>query len=230
VARGSRSLWCTGVASRGALLLLGRLAGLALPASSKFLVDEVITRRNVEILGPLALAIVAATLVQAGMSLLLSRLLGLTAQRAIHDLRRDLQHQVVRLPIAFFDSTKTGVLIARIMSDPDALRNLLGTGLIQLAGSLLTAALAFAVLLWLNWRLTAMIVVLLGAFAALMVYAFNIIRPLFQQRAEISSQVVGRLAESLDGIRVVKAYRAEAHGRGVFGAGLERLFASVARG
>ncbi len=212
-----------------ALLLVGRIAGLSLPASSKYLVDEVIAKRHGELLGWLAAAIVLATMVQAGTSLVLSRIVGLAAQRAIMDVRHDLQGKVLRLPVAFFDSTKSGVLISRIMTDPDALRNLLGAGLIQLAGSLLTATLSLAVLLWLNWRLTTMTVVLLGVFGALMVYSFRLIRPLFRQRAEISSQVVGRLAESLGGIRVVKAYRAEENEARVFGAGLERLFASVRR-
>jgi ABC-type multidrug transport system fused ATPase/permease subunit len=211
------------------LLLVSRIAALALPASSKYLVDEVINKRNGDLLGFLAAAIVLASLVQAGTALLLSRIVGLAAQRAIIDLRRELQRKVVRLPVAFFDSTKSGVLISRIMTDPDALRNLLGAGLIQLAGSLLTATLALSVLLWLNWRLTSMTIVLLGAFASLAVYSFRRIRPLFRLRAEIASQVVGRLAESLGGIRVVKAYRAEENEARVFDAGLERLFASVRR-
>jgi subfamily B ATP-binding cassette protein MsbA len=211
------------------LLVVSRLAGLALPASSKFLVDEVIAKKNADLLAPLAAAIVLATLVQAGMSLLLSRLLGLAAQRAILEVRRELQRKVLRLPVAFFDATRSGVLISRIMSDPDALRNLLGTGLVQLASSLMTATLALAALLWLNWRLTAMALVLLGAFAALMVHAFKLIRPLFRLRAETASQVVGRLTETLGGIRVVKAYRAEESEARVFASGLERLFTTVAR-
>ncbi|HEX9185952.1 MAG TPA: ABC transporter ATP-binding protein, partial [Vicinamibacteria bacterium] len=133
------------------------------------------------------------------------------------------------LPVSFFDATRSGTLITRIMNDPDSLRSLMGTGLVQLAGSLLTALLALGVLLWLNWRLTGMTLVLLGAFAGLMVYAFRLIRPLFRQRAEISSQVVGRLAETLGGIRVVKAYRAEEREAQSFGQDLDRLFESVAR-
>ena len=209
------------------LLVVSRIAALALPASSKVLVDEVITKRHGEWLGLLAAAIVFASLVQAGTSLLLSRIVGLAAQRAIMEVRRDLQRKVLNLPVAFFDSTKSGILISRIMTDPDALRSLLGAGLIQLAGSLLTATFALTVLLWLNWRLTSMTLVLLGIFAALMVYSFRRIRPLFRQRAEISSQVVGRLAESLGGIRVVKAYRAEENEARVFDAGLDRLFERV---
>jgi ABC-type multidrug transport system fused ATPase/permease subunit len=211
------------------LLLASRVAALALPASSKFLVDEIFTRHRVSLLGPLAAAIVAASVFQALTSLALSRVLGIAAHRAILQIRRELQRKVLHLPVAFFDSTRSGTLITRIMTDPEALRNIMGTGLVQLAGSLLTALLAFVVLLWLNWRLTAMMLVLLGAFAALMVHAFRLIRPLYRQRAEISSQVVGRLAEALSGIRVVKAYRAEEREAKTFLADLERLFASVAR-
>jgi len=211
------------------LIVVSRLAALVMPASSKYLIDEVITRHNPALLGPLAIAVVAASLVQAVTALLLSRLVGVAAQRAIMDVRRDLQQRVIRQPIAYFDAIRSGALIPRIMSDPDALRNLLGTGLIQLASSLLTAVFALAILLWLNWRLTAMALVLLGVFAALMIYAFGLIRPLFRQRAEIGAQITGRLAEALNGIRVVKAYRAEDQEGRVFEAGLQRLFASVAR-
>ncbi len=211
------------------LLLASRIAALALPASSKFLVDEVLTRQRVSLLAPLAAAIVAASVFQALTSLALARVLGVAAHRAILQIRRELQAKVLHLPVAFFDSTRSGSLITRIMTDPEGIRNILGTGLVQLAGSVLTALLALGVLLWLNWRLTAMTLVLLGAFAALVVHAFNLIRPLYRQRAEISSQVVGRLAEALSGIRVVKAYRAEEREARTFGADLERLFASVAR-
>jgi subfamily B ATP-binding cassette protein MsbA len=211
------------------LLVVSRIAALVLPASSKYLIDEVITRHNAALLGPLALAVVVASFIQAGAALLLARLVGIAAQRAIMDVRRDLQHRVIRQPITYFDATKSGVLISRIMNDPDALRNLLGTGLIQLSSSLMTAVFALAVLLWLNWRLTAMALVLLAAFGVLMLQVFGRIRPLFRQRSEVSAQVTGRLAETLSGIRVVKAYRAEEQEAKVFGEGLGRLFASVAR-
>ncbi len=225
VLRGQRGRLALGLV----LLLVSRVAALALPASSRFLVDEVITRRRVSLLAPLAAAIVVATLVQASTSLGLSRVLGVAAQRAITDIRRELQRKVLHLPVAFFDATRSGNLITRIMTDPEGLRSLLGTGLVQLAGSVLTALLALGVLLWLNWRLTGMTLVLLGAFAALMVRAFRLTRPLFRQRAEIGSQVVGRLAETLGGIRVVKAYRAEEREARSFSADLGRLFESVAR-
>jgi len=211
------------------LVIVVRLAALVLPASSKYLIDHVVNRQNAAMLGPLALAVVTATLVQAGAALLLARLVGVAAQTAIMDVRRDLHRRVIRQPISYFDATKSGVLVPRIMTDPDALRNLLGTGLIQLTSNLVAAILALTVLFWLNWRLTAMTLILLGAFAALMLYSFSRVRPLFRQRAEISAQISGRLVEALSGIRVVKAYRAEELEAQVFSAGLTRLFASVRR-
>jgi subfamily B ATP-binding cassette protein MsbA len=211
------------------LLVVSRLAGLALPASSKYLVDDVIGRGNASLLGPLALAILAASLVQAGTALALSRVLGLAAQDAIYALRRELQRHTLRLPLSFFDGTKAGVLVSRIMSDPDALRNLMGSGLVHLASSLMTAVFALCALLILNPRLTLATLVLLGLFASLMVYAFQRIRPLYRLRAETSSQVQGRLNETLGGIRVVKAYRAEEREARVFSEGLAKLFATVSK-
>jgi subfamily B ATP-binding cassette protein MsbA len=212
-----------------ALLGTSRVAALVIPASSKYIVDEVLIKHRAELLAPLALAIVAATLVQAATSLGLARVLGVTAQRAIMDIRRRLQSLVCRLPIRFFEEHKTGALISRIMTDPDALRNLLGTGLVSFAGSVLTAFLAFFVLLVLNWRLTVVTVVLLAAFAYLMLWALEWVRPLYLQRAELNAQVLGRLNESLGGIRVVKAYRGERHERRLFTEAIHRLFRNVAR-
>src|SRR5262249_44624652 len=151
------------------------------------------------------------------------------AQRAITDLRRILQAQVTRLPVRFFDSTKTGVLISRIMSDPDAVRNLMGTGLVQLAGSLFTASLALGVLVWIDWRLTLVTLGLLAPLAVLMTHAFSRLRPLFAQRAELNAQLVGRLNETLGGIRVVKAYRGEPHEQQLFTEGAHQLLQSVVR-
>lgn len=211
------------------VLVISRLAALVIPASSKFLVDDVIAGQRGDLLLPLAAAIMGAALIQAGASLAVARLLGVTAQHAIMDIRRRLQRRVARLPLRAFDATKTGVLISRIMTDPEGLRSLLGSGLVQLLGSLLTAAFALVVLLWLDWRLTLLSLLLLAAFAGLMLFAFLRIRPLFRQRAELNAQVVGRLSESLAGIRVVKAYRAEKHEERVFTAGIHRLFRTIAR-
>jgi subfamily B ATP-binding cassette protein MsbA len=212
-----------------ALLLVSRMAGFVLPASSKFLLDEVVGKHRGELLMPLAAAVGAAALVQAVTAFALSQVLGVAAQRSIMQVRRRLQQRVMRLPIRYFDSQKTGVLIARIMSDAEGIRNLLGTGLVQLASSLLTAALALAVLLYLNWRLTVTTLVLLGAFAALMTQTFRWLRPLYRRRAEMGAQLTGRLSEGLSGIRVVKAYNAEKHEDLAFTRGIHRLFRTVAR-
>ena len=212
-----------------AVMLVNRLAGLVLPASSKVLIDEVIGRQRADLLGVLALAAGIATLVQAVTSFSLSQVLGIAAQRAITDMRRSVQSHVARLPVAYFDSTKTGILISRIMTDAEGIRNLVGTGLVQLLGGAVTAALALSVLFYLNWRLTSLIIFVLAAFGGGMVLAFAKLRPLFRERGKINAEVTGRLGETLGGIRVVKAYRAEQSERLVFARGAHRLFRNIAR-
>ena len=214
----------------GALVMIvNRAAGLVLPGSSKFLIDDVIGGGQAELLVPLALAVGAAALVQAGTSLALAQVLGVTAQRAITDMRKSVQAHVSRLPVSYFDSTKTGVLISRIMSDADGIRNLVGTGLVRLIGGVLTAAVALTVLVVLSWKLTLFILLVLGAFAAAMTIAFKRLRPLFRERGKINAEVTGRLSESLGGIRVVKAYVAERSEQLVFTRGAHRLFRNVAK-
>jgi subfamily B ATP-binding cassette protein MsbA len=211
------------------LMLVSRLAGLVLPASSKWLIDEVVVKERVELLAPIALAAGAATFVQAITSFVLSQTLGVAAQRAITDMRKRVQAQVMRLPVRYFDSTQTGVLVARIMSDADGIRNLVGTGLVQLAGGLVTAVLGIGVLCWLNWWLTAITLVVLGVFGGGMAYAFRTLRPLFRERGKINAEVTGRLTEALGGIRVVKSYTAEKREEIVFTKGAHRLFRNVAK-
>src|SRR5439155_1737639 len=155
-----------------ALLLLNRLAGLVLPASSKWVIDRVIGQHHPELLLPLALAAGGATLVQALTGFALSQVLGVAAQRAITDMRRTVQAYVLRLPVSYFDSTKSGILISRIMSDAEGIRNLVGTGLVQLIGGVLTGAVALVVLFVLNWRLTAIAILILACFGAGMALAF----------------------------------------------------------
>ena len=211
------------------LMLISRFAGLVLPASSKWLIDEVIGKNRVELLLPLALASGVATIVQAMTSFGLSQILGVAAQRAITDMRKRVQAHVMRLPIRYFDSTQTGVLISRIMSDADGIRNLVGTGLVQLVGGFVTALLGMAVLFWLNWGLTAVTLIVLGSFGGGMAYAFRTLRPLFRERGKISAEVTGRLTEALGGIRVVKSYTAEKREEIVFTKGAHRLFRNIAK-
>ncbi len=211
------------------LMVVNRLSGLVLPASSKFLIDEVIGQGNAGLLVPLALAVGGATLVQGLTSFGLSQVISVTAQRAITEMRRAVQAQVIRLPVRFFDSTQTGSLISRIMTDAEGIRNLVGTGIVQLVGGLLTALIALGVLFWLNWQLTLITLLILTVFGGTMAYAFRYLRPIFRERGEINAQVTGRLAEGLGGIRIVKAYGTERREQRVFTRGVHRLFRNVAR-
>src|SRR5258708_6790679 len=211
------------------LMVVNRLVGLVLPASSKYLIDDVIIKHRGELLVPLALAAGAATIIQALSSFSLSQVLGVAAQRAITDMRKSVQEHVARLPIRYFDSTQTGVLISRIMSDAEGIRNLVGTGLVQLIGGLVTAIVALSVLFYLNWRLTSIPLLALAAFGGVMTLAFKKLRPLFRERGQINAEVTGRLTESLGGIRIVKAYAAEKREELVFARGAHRLFRNVAR-
>ena len=211
------------------LMLVSRVAGLVLPASSKWLIDDVVGNGRTELLMPIALAAGAATIVQAITSFALSQTLGVAAQRAITDMRKRVQAHVMRLPVRYFDSTQTGVLISRIMSDAEGIRNLVGTGLVQLVGGLVTAAFGLGVLFWLNWKLTVITLIVLGLFGGGMAYAFKTLRPLFRERGKINAEVTGRLTEALGGIRVVKSYTAEKREEIVFTKGAHRLFRNVAQ-
>jgi subfamily B ATP-binding cassette protein MsbA len=211
------------------LMLVSRLAGLVLPASSKYLIDDVVGKNRTDLLPLIALAAGTATLVQAVTSFALSQILGVAAQRAITDMRKRVQARVMHLPVRYFDSTQTGVLVSRIMSDAEGIRNLVGTGLVQLVGGLVTAVLGLGVLFWLNWHLTTITILVLGAFGGGMAYAFRTLRPLFRERGKINAQVTGRLTEALGGIRVVKSYTAEKREEIVFTKGAHRLFRNIAK-
>ena len=210
------------------LMVVNRLAGLVLPTSSKFLIDRVLPQHRVDLLGELALAVGLATLVQAATSFGLSQVMSIAAQRAITDLRRSVQEHLLRLPVSYFDSTKTGVLISRVMNDAEGIRNLVGTGIVQLVGGFMTATIALGVLFWLNWRMTTITLVILMAFGGVMAAAFNRLRPIFRQRGAINADVSGRLAETVGGIRLVKTYTAERRERLVFTRGVHKLFRNVA--
>jgi subfamily B ATP-binding cassette protein MsbA len=211
------------------LMVVNRLAGLVLPFTSKYLMDDVITKGNWDLLPTLAMAAGTATVVDAATSFANSQVLGVAAQRAITDMRKNVEQHVMRLPIRYFDSTKTGVLISRIMTDSEGIRNLVGTGVVQLTGSLLTAVMALFILLYLNWRLTIVTIGILALFGGGMAAAFTRLRPLFRERGKINSEVTGRLAETLGGVRIVKAYTAEKREEIVFAKGAHKLFRNVAR-
>ncbi len=211
------------------LMLVSRLTGLILPTSSKWVIDEVIVKQRHELLLPLAIVGGTATLVQAVSSFALSQVLGVAAQRAITEMRKQVMEHVMRLPIRYFDSMQTGKLIARVMNDAEGVRNLVGTGVVQLVGGIVTAILALGVLFYLNWHLTLITILVLATFGGGMAFAFQRLRPLFRERGEIYSEITGRLAESIGGIRTVKAYTAEKREEIVFSKGAHRLLRNVAK-
>ncbi len=211
------------------LLIVSRAVGLVVPATSKVLIDEVIGNRRVDLLWPIAIAVGIATLIQAATGFGLSQVLGVAAQRAINDMRKVVQAHVNHLPVRYFDSTQTGVLISRVMNDAEGIRNLVGTGLVQLVGGIVTAILGLGVLFYLNWKLTLAIVVVLAAFAGAISWAFKVLRPLFRERGKIQGEITGRLNQTLGGVRVVKAYVAEPQEERVFSDNVDRLFDNIRR-
>jgi subfamily B ATP-binding cassette protein MsbA len=209
------------------LMAINRVAGLILPASTKFLVDDVIGKRHIHLLVPLVLAVVAATAVQGISSFSLTQLLSKAAQRLIADLRCKVQAHVATLPVSFYDANKTGTLVSRIMSDVEGIRNLMGTGLVEFVGGLLTSFFALVVLLKISPTLTLLAFVIVLGFGLALGKAFTIIRPIFRARPKIYAEVTGRLTESLGGVRVVKGYHAEEREAAVFARGVQRLLDNV---
>ena len=211
-----------------ALMLVNRLAGLVLPGSVKWIIDEVLTKGRLELLMPIAVAAGIATLLQASSSFALSQVISVAAQRAITELRRRVHAHILRLPVTFFDATQSGVLITRVMTDAEGIRNLIGTGIIQLVGGMVTASIALAYLFWLNWFLTACTLGFLAVFGGVMAYAFAKLRPIFRERSKIQAEVSGRLGQAMGGVRVVKVYTAEKREEIVFTQGAHRLFRNIA--
>ena len=211
------------------LMLINRPAGLVLPGSTKFLVDSVIMKHQTRMLQPLVLVVLAATIVQGVTSFILTQLLSKEAQRLIAELRRKVQEHVGRLPVAYYDANKTGVLVSRIMTDVEGVRNLIGTGLIEFVGGIMTALIALVLLLRISPLLTGLALLFIAAFGLGLRQAFGRIRPIFRERGKINAEVTGRLTESLAGVRVVKGYHAEAQEAGVFAGGVKRLLDNVLR-
>jgi subfamily B ATP-binding cassette protein MsbA len=209
------------------LMAINRMAGLVLPASTKFLIDDVVGKRNFGLLLPLVGGVVLATALQGVTSFVLIQTVSKAAQRMITDLRIQLQAHIGRLPVAYYDANKTGNLVSRIMTDVEGLRNLVGTGLIEFAGGLLTAAIALLVMLRISPLMTGVTFLSLVVFGLALGRAFGTLRPIFRERGKISAEVTGRLIESLGGVRVVKGYHAEPREEAVFAAGVGRLLANV---
>src|SRR4030095_1332008 len=212
-----------------ALVFINRAAGLVLPGSTKFLIDDVVQKRQQELLVPLAAAVGAAVLIQAVTSFVLTQLLSTSAQRLIAEMRIRVQQHIGRLPIRYYDANKTGALVSRIMSDVEGIRNLLGTGLVEFIGGIFTAIIAFVLLIRINATLTLAALGFLGVFGTILHKSFRSIRPIFRERGKINAEVTGRLTESLGGVRIVKGFHAEAREAAVFEAGAMRLFENVRR-
>ncbi len=209
------------------LMAINRVSGLVLPASTKYLVDNVIGKKQIQLLTPIVLGVLGATVIQGLTSFTLTQLLSKSAQKMIADMRREVQAHIGRLPVAFYDANKTGALVSRIMSDVEGVRNLVGTGLVEFVGGLMTAVIALVYLLHTSVTMTGV------AFGILLVFGFGInkafatIRPIFRARPKINAEVTGRLTESLSGVRVVKGYHAEQREEGVFAGGVQRLLENV---
>lgn len=225
LARPQARLWAFGLF----LLVLGRLAGLTLPAAPKFLLDHAIPDRDMGMLYTIIVVLLAATILQGVCAFVLTQTISKAGQRLIAALRVKIQHHVSRLSVRYYDNHKTGEVVSRVMSDVEGVRNLVGTGMVEFIGALLTASLAFLALLYLNWPLTIAIACVLAVFLGVMVKAFMTLGPIFKQRQEIRAEVSGRLTESVAGVRVVKAYNREEAERTVFAGGVDRLLNNVLR-
>lgn len=209
------------------VVFLNRLAGLILPASSKLLIDDVLTAKRPELLLPIVGSVIAATVVQALSGYGLTQIISKAAQRLIAEMRLKLQQHVIRLNLSYFDRQKTGVLVSRIMTDVEGLRNLIGTGLLDLIGGSVTALLSLVVLAYINLKMTVVTLLFMILLGRALVRSFAKVRPMFRERSRIQGQVTGRLTESLGGVRVVKSYRAEQYEVDVFSAGISNLLSNV---
>jgi ABC-type multidrug transport system fused ATPase/permease subunit len=218
----------TGLLALGFVLMaINRLSGLILPASTKYFVDNVVVKKEVGLLTPIVLAVLSATILQGLTSFSLTQLLSKSAQKMITELRRKVQAHIGRLPISFYDANKTGVLVSRIMSDVEGVRNLIGTGLVEFVGGLMTAAIALVYLIHTSVLMTAVAFSILVVFGFGISKAFTTIRPIFRARPKITGEVTGRLTESLGGVRVVKGYHAEEREEKIFASGVQRLLDNV---
>ncbi len=209
------------------LMIVNRACGLVLPASFRYLIDGVMTHHNLGILWKIVAVVVSATVVQGITSYVLTQLLSTAGQRLIADLRKQVQSHIGRLPVAFYDENRTGTLVARIMTDVEGVRNLIGTGVVDFVGGVLTAIFAFCYLISLSVEMTLLTFVILVLFGLILQRAFKTIRPIFRERSKINAEVTGRLTESLGGVRVVKGYHAEDSEAEVFSGGVKRLLDNV---
>lgn len=209
------------------LILVSRGASLVLPGATKYLIDDVVVGKDLVMLRTIVLVVVASVVVQSITSFLLTRLLSVEAQLMISDLRAEVQRKVMSLPVSYFDNAKSGALVSRIMNDVEGVRNLVGTGLVQLVGGTITAIASLFFLLRISPTMTLWTLLPVGLFAVIARKAFGRIRPIFRERGAINAEVTGRLTESLNGVRVIKGFNSETHEEEVFSAGVQRLFENV---
>jgi subfamily B ATP-binding cassette protein MsbA len=209
------------------LIVISRLASLILPGASKYLIDDVIVNNDFDKLYTIILVVAGAILVQAITSFLLTKLLSVEAQHLIAQLRVKVQQKILSLPISFFDNSKSGELVSRIMTDVEGVRNIVGTGLVQLVGGTLTAVISLVLLIKISPMMTAYVLVPVAIFGFVAMKAFGFIRPIFRERGKINAEVTGRLTETLNGVRVVKGFNAEQQEIKSFETGVEKLFLNV---
>ena len=209
------------------LIIISRLASLVLPGASKYLMDDVVVNKDMHMLKILLIAVTAAIVVQAITSFLLTKILSVEAQRLISQLRVQVQQHVLRLPIRFFDNSKSGELVSRIMTDVEGVRNLVGTGLVQLIGGLLTSVVSLVLLIRISPMMTLYVLIPVAIFGVVSLKAFSFIRPIFRERGKINADVTGRLTETLNGIRVIKGFNAEQQEINTFDQGVFKLFENV---
>jgi ABC-type multidrug transport system fused ATPase/permease subunit len=209
------------------LIVISKAASFVAPLSLKYLMDDIIPNKDIDFLKLLVGAVAIAILVQAVTSFLLTKILSVQAQFLISELRAQVQRKVLSLPIRFFDNAKSGALVSRIMTDVEGVRNLIGTGLVQLVGGTITAVVSLILLLRISWTMTLFTLVPLAIFALIALKAFKIIRPIFRNRGKINAEVTGRLTETLGGVRVIKGFNAEAQESKIFEEGVEKLFQNV---
>ena len=209
------------------LIVINKAASFVAPISLRYFLDDIVPNKDYEFLKVLVGVVILSFLIQAVMSFLLTKVLSIQAQYMISELRAQVQKQVLSLPIRFFDNTKSGALVSRIMSDVEGVRNLIGTGLVQLVGGTITAIVSLILLLRISPAMTLLTFIPLLIFGVIALRAFKIIRPVFRKRGEINAEVKGRLTETLAGIRVIKGFNAEAQEAKVFEQGVERLYLNV---
>ncbi len=209
------------------LICISRVCGFALPVSTRYLFDNVLGKHQVTLLLPLVLTVLGATAIQGATGFILTQLLSIEGQKLIAQLRRKVQQHVGRLPVTYYDANKTGQLVSRIMSDVEGIRNLIGTGLVDFVGGVLTAVVSLVLLLQISPVMTAMALSIVVAFGLTLSRAFRTIRPIFRERGKINAEVTGRLTESLGGVRVIKGYHAEDREARVFSEGVQRLLDNV---